>query len=230
MILCASVGETPSVAALATNPLDIIFLLDNTVDVNETEFDALKEFTKQVIGLVSIGGDEIRVGVITYGHPPNDTIDQFELDAHFNPIDALDGVDAIDYDPMGVDGFLGEAIDRMVDAFAGDFGARTFAPHVGILLTKGLTSCDDQARAARRAMDANIILHIIVVTPTPQTVPCSREKRSPPLCQFSVCAFINSFQPELMPITEAFTTLTTGSAAEDLVDDILTSSECICFH
>ena len=226
-MLLPLVGETPSVAAIATNPLDIIFLLDNTADVNETEFEVLKDFTNQVIANTSIGRvGATRVGVITYGHPPNTTIDRFELDRHFDAVDAMAGVDAIPYDPTGVDGFLGDAVDRLVDAFAGDFGARSFAPHVGILLTKGLTSCDDQVRAVRRAMDANIILRIIVVTPTP--LMCMRRKRTFPACQIDVCTFVDAFLPELTPTVELFSTLTTGSAAEDLIDDILNCSECAC--
>lgn len=197
------------------------------MDVNETEFQVLKNFTQQVIQDQPIGRAGVRVGVITYGHPPNITIDRFELDRHFDAGDALAGVDEIPYDPTGVDGYLGAAIDRMVDAFAGDFGARSFAPHVGVLLTKGLSSCDDQARAARRAMDANIILRIIVVTPT--TVTCMRRKRTSAACQKDVCTFIGSFSPQLIPKTELFSSLTMGSAAEDLVEDILSCSECACF-
>lgn len=195
------------------------------MDVNETEFEVLKEFTNQVIGNNSIGRvGAVRVGVITYGHLPNTTIDRFELDTHFDVVDAMAGVDAIPYDPTGFDGYLGAAVDRMVDAFAGDFGARSFAPHVGLLLTKGLTSCDDYVRALRRAMDANIILRIIVVTPTPLI--CFRRKRTLPACQINVCTFVASLYPDLMPKTELFSTLTTGSAAEDLVEDIRNCSKC----
>ena len=151
---------------MATNPLDIIFLLDKTGSISSTEFDAMKAFIQAVKSdsRLSVGGDDTRIGVITWGHAAEPVIrDRTFLNPLLDRVGLINAVDEILYGAQGgMDSLLGATLNRLIDAFEGDFGARTYSSHIVIVLTDGVSS-DDLTQPASRTRDANIVGYAIGV-------------------------------------------------------------------
>lgn len=159
-------GESPSDAAVATNPLDIIFLLDKSSSIDNADFDDMRAFVQAVKSdsRLSIGGDDTRFGVITWGHATEPIVRD---EVFLNPIlDRMALINALNAIPFGALGGmlspLGAALNRVIDAFEGDFGARTYSSHIVIVLTDGASS-DNLTQPASRTRDANIVGYAIGV-------------------------------------------------------------------
>ena len=159
-------GESPSDVAVATNPLDIIFLVDKTGSIDPSEFDAMKDFIQAVKRdtRLSIGGDDTRIGVITWGHATAPIIrDRVFLNPLLDRADLLSALDEITYGVQGGGSSpLGVALNRVIDAFEGDFGARTYSSHILVVFVDG-SSADELAQPAIRTRDANIVSYVIGV-------------------------------------------------------------------
>ena len=209
-------GESPSDVAVATNPLDIIFLIDKTGSIDPTEFDAMKAFIQAVKSDVrlSIGGDDTRIGVITWGHAAVPLIrDRVMLNPLLDRADLLNAVDEITYGAQGgMASPLGAALVRVTDAFEGDFGARTYSSHIVIVFVDG-ASTDVLAQPAGRTRDANIVGYAIGVHSG--TVPSGLEETLQSL----------SDNGDFDVRRSTFTELTTTTLAADLVTNILQRSK-----
>ena len=73
---------------------DITFILDSSGSVNSANFQKMKEFVTQMIGLVNVDGDASNVGVITFG----DTAKiEFQLDRHETRFDIQQAVMNVSY-------------------------------------------------------------------------------------------------------------------------------------
>lgn len=162
-----SPGESPSAAAEGNSPQDIIFLVDSTGSVDMTEFEELKGFLQKYASRLAeqeyLGRSRTRMGVITWGHIGMPVRVQFPLDLHFTN-DSLQGaIEGIPFE-MGSTAIadLGTTLEFLVDAFAGDFGARSYADHTAVLFVDALAIPDIRIPASR-VKDANIILYVIGV-------------------------------------------------------------------
>ena len=165
-----SSGESPSAAAEGDSPQDIIFLVDSTGSIDETEFDELKGFLQKYASRLEdqgyLGRSQTRMGVITWGHIAVPFRVQFPLDMHFDNTSLQGAIEAIPFE-MGstATSDLQAALEFLVDAFAGDFGARSYADHTAVLIVDALATSDsiDIRVTASRVKDANIILYVIGV-------------------------------------------------------------------
>ena len=207
--------------AVATNPLDIIFLLDKTGSINPSEFDAMKAFIQAVKSdtRLSIGGDDVRIGVITWGHAAEPFIrDRVMLNPLLDRMDLLDAVDSIIYGAQGgLSSPLGAALVRVTDAFEGDFGARTYSSHIVIVLVDGVSS-DDLSLPAGRTRDANIVGYAIGVHGG--TIPAGLEETLQSL----------SDNGDFDVRRSTFTGLATTTIASDIVTSILQRSKLYMPH
>lgn len=160
-------GESPSAAAEGDSPQDIIFLVDNTGSVGETEFNDLKGFLQKYASRLEeqgyLGRRQTRMGVVTWGHTGEPVRVQFPLDMHFTNTSLQEAIEAIPF-VMGSTAVpaLGATLEFLVDAFAGDFGARSYADHTAVLFVDSLP-VNDVRIPVSRVKDANVILYVIGV-------------------------------------------------------------------
>ena len=137
--------------------MDVIFVLDQTDSVKFTEFNGQKELIIDFANNVSFGGDNYRIGVLSWNTIA--TVNIRLLD-HILPGDLANfqaAVDGITRDTSTtVDDDISPAIMTMREHFREGFGARSYALHVGILMADGVTSTfGDEITLAH---DENIIL------------------------------------------------------------------------
>ena len=162
-----SAGESPSEAAEGNSPQDIIFLVDNTAGVEQPEFNNLlgflQRYASSLAGQGYLGRDQTRMGVVTWGQSGLPFRAQFPLDMHFTNDTLQAAIAAIPFETggIGVDD-LAMTLEFLVDAFSGDFGARSYADHTAVLLLDAIGTGDIRIPASR-VKDANIILYVIGV-------------------------------------------------------------------
>lgn len=207
--------------AVATNPLDIIFLLDKTGSISPSEFDAMKAFVQAVKSdtRLSIGGDGVRIGVITWGHAAEPFVrDRVMLNPLLDRTDLLDAVDSIIYGAQGgLTSPLGATLVRVTDAFEGDFGARTYSSDIVIVLVDGVSS-DDLSLPAGRTRDANIVGYAIGLHGG--TIPAGLDETLQSL----------SDNGDFDVRRSTFTGLATTTIASDIVTSILQRSKLYMPH
>ena len=136
--------------------MDVIFVLDQTNSISTTELDALKELVNDFANNVPFGGDNYRIGVLSWNS--NVTVDvNIRLLDHILPGDLPNfeaAVDGIAGSPDAAND-IGPAIMTMREHFREGFGARSYALHVGILMSKDGVVFGDEITLAH---DENIIL------------------------------------------------------------------------
>ena len=134
--------------------MDVIFVFDQTNSISETELDGLKALVTDFANNVSFGGDNYRIGVLSWN--TNVEVNIRLLD-HILPEDLSNfeaAVNGIIRNTAGSTN-IGQAIMTMREHFREGFGARSYALHVGILMSDGGVNFGDEVTLAR---DENIIL------------------------------------------------------------------------
>ena len=131
-------------------PLDIMIVLDHSASVKEPSFEKQTTFTRGFVSLLPVAKDKIRVGLIRYWHIVELV---FDFDDFFNDTALEIVIGAMRRPTWHQRTSTGAAIQRMVETFTGDNGARdpTVATHVGIVITDGKAtdSIADPLKAAR---------------------------------------------------------------------------------
>ena len=103
--------------------VDLVFLLDNSGSVGETNFRKVKHFVKSVIDFFNIGANDTHVSVVKYD---TDTHIEFNLVKYFKKNELRNAVDDIEY--LGFLTFTGEALDTVRQrVFTASAGMRTNA-------------------------------------------------------------------------------------------------------
>ena len=134
--------------------MDVIFGLDQTNSISTTELDALKELVNDFANNVPFGGDNYRIGVLSW----NTNVDvNIRLLDHILPGDLPNFEAAVDGIARNTNSGndIGQAIMTMREHFREGFGARSYALHVGILMSKDGVVFGDEITLAH---DENIIL------------------------------------------------------------------------
>ena len=150
--------------------MDVIFALDQTSSISATELDDLKELVNDFANKVPFGGDNYRIGVLSWN--TNVEVNIRLLD-HILPEDlsnfdaAVNGITSNTADSTNID----QAIMTVREHFREGFGARRYALHVGIFMADGSVTFGDEITLAR---DENIIL-IGIALRAPGDVPGSLE-------------------------------------------------------
>ena len=118
--------------------VDLVFVLDNSGSVGDTNFRKVKDFVKRVIDFFNIGRDGTHVAVVTYDI---DTHIEFNLVRYFTKNDLRNAVDDIDY--HGYLTYTGEALrDVRLNVLTAAAGMRTDdgIPKIVLLLTDGYSN------------------------------------------------------------------------------------------
>ena len=127
-------GLTPGqVTRSSSDTVDVVFLLDHTGTVNETEFDYQKNFVNAFVDAVPFGRNDYRIAVLSWNSAGNEHVLLNEL---FNATLFKEQVEMIAYAPVGIPD-LALGLQRMKEVFRTGYGARSYATHVGIVLIDG---------------------------------------------------------------------------------------------
>ena len=136
--------------------MDVIFVLDQTDSISATELDGQKAFVNDFADKVPFGGDNYRIGVLSWN--TNAEVNIRLLD-HILPGDLANFQTAVDgiTESTDVSQDIGPAIMTMREHFREGFGARSYALHVGILMadTNNGPNFGDEITLAR---DEDLIL------------------------------------------------------------------------
>ena len=197
--------------------MDVIFVLDQTNSINATELNDLKAFVNDFAGKVPFGGDNYRIGVLSW----NTNVDvNIRLLDHILPGDLTNFQTAVDGIARSTDAAIdiAPAMMTMREHFREGFGARSYALHVGILMAdNGLTSTfADEITLAR---DENIILFGIALV-TPGSVP--------PALQTFIDTLANGIADRA--IISLPTNLISNGVSDTIIDEIQTCSELFITH
>lgn len=103
------------------------------------------------------------MSVVTWGQLTQPVTVRFPLDLHFTNDSLQAAIAAIPFEAGATRvNDLEMTLEFLVDAFAGDFGARSYADHTAVLIVDS-PDLGDIRIAASRVKDANIILYVIGV-------------------------------------------------------------------
>ena len=195
--------------------MDVIFVLDHTESIDTTESDYFKIFLNEFAEKVSLGGDNYRIGVLSWNANVNVSI---RLLDHISPGDVAgfqSSVSGIARSTSESDD-IGQAIMTMREHFREGFGARSYALHVGILMADGGVTFGDEITLAR---DEDIILFGIALV-TPGSVP--------PLLQTFIDTLANGIADRA--ITSIPDNLLSDGVSDTIIDEIQTCSELFITH
>ena len=146
--------------------MDVIFALDQTNSINNRELNELKEFVIDFANKVPFGGDNYRIGVLSWN--TNVEVNIRLLD-HILPEDLSNfdaAVNGITRNTSNTRDIV-PALMTMREHFREGFGARSYALHVGIFMADGRVNFRDEVTLAR---DENIVL-IGIALRNPGSVP-----------------------------------------------------------
>ncbi|XP_070174921.1 cartilage matrix protein-like isoform X2 [Littorina saxatilis] len=145
---------TPKPAA-CTGKADIVFLVDSSGSVGQTNFNKTLQFIKDVVNKFSIGSNAVRIGVDTFS---SSFRREFTLSRYSSKWSINYALDRISY--RGGNTVTASALSNMTSgSFSRSAGHRTGVRKIAVVITDGKSSSYSQtAAAARRARSAGIYL------------------------------------------------------------------------
>lgn len=141
-----------------TAPSDLVFILDGSWSVEDTNFELIKRWLVNITMGFNIGQKFTQVGVVQYSDNP---IVEIPLGKHYSIRDLIKAMESIEY--MGGNTNTGTAISYATDRL---FGLSERGPsgvsRIAVVLTDG-KSQDEVLRAAEAARKKGVILFAIGV-------------------------------------------------------------------
>ncbi|GFR96142.1 collagen alpha-5(VI) chain, partial [Elysia marginata] len=130
---------------------DIVFLLDKSGSVGQTNFDKMLTFVKNVARDFNIGPNDVQIGVDTFSTGFDH---EFKLNAHGDKASLTQAVSGVSFTGGGTN--TGNAIKNMrQQSFTANSGHRANVPKVAIVVTDGQSNnkalTSDEAQKARDA-------------------------------------------------------------------------------
>ncbi|XP_032872834.1 collagen alpha-6(VI) chain-like isoform X2 [Amblyraja radiata] len=138
--------EKPAVCQTASMA-DIVFLLEESNNMNTTNFQLILAFLKNFISVLNIGSEKVRVGLVRYGRSPTA---EFYLATYQNKEDILSHVKSIKVTPSGVVN-AGHALNYVRENyFVARAGSRKTEgiPQIAFMITHGKFDDDVKKSAA----------------------------------------------------------------------------------
>ncbi|XP_029361065.1 collagen alpha-6(VI) chain isoform X2 [Echeneis naucrates] len=139
---------------------DIVFLVDGSSSIGPSNFEAGKEFLRNVVSGFDIGPDKVRVGLAQYS---DQTYQEFLLKDHMDKQALLSEISEFPYRTGGTE--TGKAIDFLLDTyFTKEAGSRASqrVPQIAVIITDG-DSTDDVVAPAQRLRQHGVIVFAIGV-------------------------------------------------------------------
>ncbi|XP_054850273.1 collagen alpha-3(VI) chain [Eublepharis macularius] len=125
----------------AQESADIIFLIDGSNNIGALTFAAFRDFLANFIERLSVGAEQIRIGVVMYSDQPRTV---FSFNSHADKADVLEAMKALSF-PGGEEANIGEALEYVAqNHFTRSRGSRIEegVPQVLVLIS-GSESSDD---------------------------------------------------------------------------------------
>ncbi|KAM5268106.1 collagen alpha-3(VI) chain isoform 3-T3 [Hipposideros larvatus] len=146
-------GDTETLKDItAQDSADIIFLIDGSNNTGSVNFTVLRDFLVNLLERLSVGAQQIRVGVVQYSDEPRT---MFSLDTYSTKAEVLDAIKALGF--LGGElANIGLALDFVVENHftrAGGSRAEEGVPQVLVLVSAGPSSDEihDGVVALKRA-------------------------------------------------------------------------------
>ena len=138
-------------------PLDIMIVLDHSASVKQKSFDKQTDFIRGFVSLLPVAKDNVRVGLIRYWYIVELV---FDFDDFFTDTALESVISAMRRPKWRQRTSTGAALQRMVDTFTGDSGARdpTAVSRVAIVVTDGKAT-DEIDVALQEAQNNNITIY-----------------------------------------------------------------------
>ncbi|XP_066553017.1 collagen alpha-1(XXI) chain [Amia ocellicauda] len=155
--LCTAQDEEMR-SSCRTAPSDLVFILDGSWSVEDTNFEIVKKWLVNITTNFNIGQTFTQVGVIQYSDDP---VLQIPLGRYLSSTELLEAMESIEY--MGGNTRTGEAIKFAIDnLFATSERAPNGVAKIAVVLTDG-KSQDEVKQAAEEARKNGITLFAIGV-------------------------------------------------------------------
>ncbi|XP_075874838.1 uncharacterized protein col21a1 [Nelusetta ayraudi] len=153
-----SAAQDEDLRSCRTAPSDLVFILDGSWSVEDTNFELIKRWLVNITMGFNIGQKFTQVGVVQYSDNP---IVEIPLGKHYSIRDLIKAMESIEY--MGGNTNTGTAISYATDRL---FGLSERGPsgvsRIAVVLTDG-KSQDEVSRAAEAARKKGVILFAIGV-------------------------------------------------------------------
>ncbi|KAM9313180.1 von Willebrand factor [Gastrophryne carolinensis] len=121
----------PTLPVKCTDPMDVIFLLDGSINIKEFEFEFMKTFVKNFINKAHIGRDNTQVAVLQYGWIPQleiSWIDPQDKKALIKQVDAMQRME-------GGPSKIGDALQYAIQSVISEVhGARPLSSKVAVII------------------------------------------------------------------------------------------------
>ncbi|KAM7421652.1 hypothetical protein PAMA_015686 [Pampus argenteus] len=139
---------------------DIVFLVDGSSSIGDSNFTEIQEFLRNMITGLDIGRDKVRLGLAQYSDEP---YQEFLLKDHMDKKSLLDQVDNLTYRGGGTQ--TGKAIKFLQDKyFTPNAGSRASlrVPQIAVVITDG-DSADNVTEPAQQLRKHGVIVFAIRV-------------------------------------------------------------------
>lgn len=128
-----------SLSFKAQDSADIIFLIDGSQNTGNANFDVIRDFLVNVLERLSVGNQQVQVGVVQYSEEP---ITMFSLNSYPSKAAVLDAVKGLSL-VGGESANIGQALDFVVENHftrAGGSRVEEGVPQVLVLISAGPSS------------------------------------------------------------------------------------------
>nr|XP_034377135.1 collagen alpha-3(VI) chain isoform X3 [Arvicanthis niloticus] len=142
-LLVSGIAMTYAQQQGAQDSADIIFLIDGSQNTGNANFDVIRDFLVNVIERLSVGNQQVQVGVVQYSEEPRT---MFSLNSHSSKVSVLDAVKRLSF-AGGESANIGQALDFVVENhFTRTGGSRVEegVPQVLVLISAGPSSDEIQ--------------------------------------------------------------------------------------
>ncbi|XP_062424460.1 collagen alpha-6(VI) chain-like [Rhea pennata] len=136
---------------------DIMFLVDSSASIGDTNFLKMKTFMRGLVDRTDVGADKVQIGVVQFSHEPKE---EFQLNTYSSKKELFRAIDRIS--PLQSTTLTGQALKFMPKYFQASTGSRPRVKKILILITDGEAQ-DDVKAPATALREKGIIIYSVGV-------------------------------------------------------------------
>ena len=155
-----------SVSDVCQRQADIVFVLDMSSSIGQSNWDLMLAFVVNIIQKLTISEAGVHIGVVTFS---DTSYTEFHLDSHFNKASLINAINSIFY--KGGNTRTSSGIKRMMDDVFDPLGRdlkgdRSDVANLAIVITDGESNLDPHKTVpyANEAKDKNIKVFAVGIT------------------------------------------------------------------
>ena len=155
-----------SVSDVCQRQADIVFVLDMSSSIGQSNWDLMLAFVVNIIQKLTISEVGVHIGVVTFS---DTSYTEFHLDSHFNKASLINAINSIFYKGGGTRTSSGikRMMDDVFDPLGRDLkGDRSDVANLAIVITDGESNLDAHKTVpyANEAKDKNIKVFAVGIT------------------------------------------------------------------